>query len=136
MGRRRGTDLPRRRLGPASHDYFPPLGGFRFGLFTVPPASEQMAADLDLEAALVAMEDRLPGMAGHMEPDDPGMHTTDTVDCGYVISGEVFLELDDGIEAHLRPGDTYVQSGTRHRWVNRGTEPCRLVIALVGARRA
>ncbi len=121
---------------PSGNDYFPPLGGFRFGLFTVAPESVVMPDDIDVMAALTEMDEALPGMAAHMEPAEPGMHTTDTVDYGVVVSGEVFLELDDGAEVHLRPGDTIVQNGTRHRWHNRGTEPCRLVITLVGARRA
>lgn len=115
--------------------YFPPLGGFRFGLFTVPPATTVLAADLDLEAAFAQMEARLPGLAGHMEPENPGMHTTDTIDFELVVSGEVELELDDGVKVHLKPGDTVVQNGTRHAWRNEGTDPCRLVVAMLGAKR-
>ena len=51
------------------------------------------------------------------------MHTTDTVDIDVVISGEVDLELDDGSEVHLRPGDCVIQNGTRHAWRNRTSEP-------------
>jgi mannose-6-phosphate isomerase-like protein (cupin superfamily) len=115
--------------------YFPPLGGFRFGMFTVPPATAVSAADFDIEAALGQMEARLPGLAGHMEPENPGMHTTDTVDYEFVVSGEIVLELDDGVKVHLKPGDTVVQNGTRHAWRNEGTEPCTMVLAIVGAER-
>lgn len=31
-----------------------------------------------------------------MDPSDPGMHTTDTVDFEVVLEGTVVLELDDG----------------------------------------
>lgn len=114
--------------------YFPPVGGFRFGLFSVPPAaSVAVPADLDVESALAEMEEKLPGLAGHMEPDHPGMHTTATIDYEYVLEGEVVLELDDGAEVTLRPGDTVVQNGTRHAWHNRGDVPARLVVVLVGA---
>jgi quercetin dioxygenase-like cupin family protein len=82
------------------------------------------------------MEQIWPGMASHMEPDNPGMHTTDSIDYEFVISGEVFLELDDGEEVHLKAGDTVVQNGTRHAWRNKGTEPYRMVVCLIGARRA
>jgi len=41
-------------------------------------------------------------MAAHLEPDAPGMHTTDTIDFEYVISGEVWHELDDGQEIQLK----------------------------------
>ncbi|GIR35368.1 MAG: hypothetical protein CM15mP49_07530 [Actinomycetota bacterium] len=39
------------------------------------------------------------------------MHTTDTVDYEFVISGEVVLELDDGAEVTLSTGDTVVKMG-------------------------
>jgi quercetin dioxygenase-like cupin family protein len=53
-----------------------------------------------------------------------------------VLSGEVVLELDDGAKKVLRPGDTAVQNGTRHRWGNPGTEPAVLAVFLIGAYRA
>lgn len=115
--------------------YFPPVGGFRFGMFMIPPETTVAAGDVDMEAALTEMDEKLPGLAGYMEPDAPGMHTTDTIDFEYVISGEVTLELDDGAEVHLKPGDTVVQNGTRHAWRNRGAEPCRMVVAIFGAHR-
>ena len=115
--------------------YFPPVGGFRFGLFTVPPESETIPDDFDFEKALVEMEEKLPGMAAHMEPDAPGMHTTNTIDFEYVISGEVWLELDDGKEVHLKAGDTVVQNGTRHAWRNKSSEPCQMAVCIIGARR-
>jgi quercetin dioxygenase-like cupin family protein len=64
------------------------------------------------------------------------MHTTDTIDFEYVVSGEVWLELDDGVEVKLSAGDTLVQNGTRHAWRNKSAEPCALVVFLVGAHRA
>lgn len=115
--------------------YFPPVGGFRFGLFTLPPDSVTPAAEVEMEWALKEAEEKLPGAVAHLEPDNPGMHTTDTIDFEYVISGEVWLELDDGVKVHLRAGDTVVQNGTRHAWRNKGSEPCRMVTILVGARR-
>ena len=81
------------------------------------------------------MEEKLPGMAAHMEPDNPGMHTTDTIDFEYVISGEVWLELDNGEEARLKAGDTVVQNGTRHAWRDKSSEPCQMVVCLIGANR-
>ena len=119
----------------SSSTYFPPLGGFRFGLFTLPPDSMTLAAEVDVEWALKEAEEKLPGAIAHLEPDNPGMHTTDTIDFEYVISGEAWLELDDGVEVHLRAGDTVVQNGTRHAWRNKGSEPCRMVTILVGAQR-
>jgi mannose-6-phosphate isomerase-like protein (cupin superfamily) len=118
--------------------YFPPVGGYRFGLFTVPPtpaAGAALPADVDLEQALAEIENKLPGLIAHVEPDNPGMHTTDTIDFEVVLSGEVVLELDDGAEKVLRPGDTVVQNGTRHRWSNRGAQPALLAVFITGAHR-
>ena len=119
---------------PPHSTYFPPVGGFRFGFFTIPPDGGAGApADLDIEAALAELARELPGLAEHMEPDDPGMHTTATVDFEVVLEGEVTLELDDGATVTLRPGDTVVQNGTRHRWSNRGDVPARLAVFICGA---
>ncbi len=118
---------------PAAPSYFPGPGGFRFGVFTVPPDSTVFTPDLDIEAALVELEEKLPGMAAHMEPDNPGMHTTATIDYEYVVSGRVVLELDDGATRELGPGDTVVQNGTRHAWRNPFDEPAVMAVALIGA---
>jgi mannose-6-phosphate isomerase-like protein (cupin superfamily) len=118
--------------GPA---YFPSVDGFRFGFFTLPPAGTQTLGDVDLDAAITQVEADLPGLISHMEPDNPGMHTTDTIDFEVVLSGEVVLELDDGAEKLLGPGDTVVQNGTRHRWDNRGTQPVVIAVFMVGAHR-
>jgi mannose-6-phosphate isomerase-like protein (cupin superfamily) len=117
--------------------WFPPVGGFRFAMFTVAPQTTALPEDFDRETAIAELEETLPGMVSqaNMESENPGMHTTDSIDFEYVISGEVWLELDDGEEVHLKPGDTVVQNGTRHAWRNKGTEPCRMVVILLGAHR-
>jgi len=121
---------------PAQPTYFPPIGGFRFGMFSLPPASSVAAPQPgDLAAAASELEAKLPGLAGYMEPGNSGMHTTDTIDFEVVLEGEVWLELDGGKEVHLRPGDTVVQNGTRHAWHNRSNEPAVLFVALLGASR-
>jgi quercetin dioxygenase-like cupin family protein len=74
-------------------------------------------------------------MAEHFERDTPGMHTSDTLDYGIVIRGEVILELDDGKTVHLRQGDCVVQNGTRHRWRNPLSEPCLMAFVLIGGQR-
>jgi mannose-6-phosphate isomerase-like protein (cupin superfamily) len=127
--------LPTEGKAPEHSGYFPPPGGYRFGFFTLGPDSVAMPEDLDLEAALVEIGTKLPGLAEVMEPDHPGMHTTDTVDLDLVVSGEVWLELDDGEEVHLQVGDCVVQNGTRHAWHNRTSEPAVLFVTLLGAAR-
>ena len=55
-------------------------------------------------------------MGDRFDRSAPGMHTTDTIDYGVVVRGEMTLELDDGKIMSLRQGDCIVQNGTRHRW--------------------
>jgi mannose-6-phosphate isomerase-like protein (cupin superfamily) len=121
---------------PPLSTWFPPIGGFRFGMFVVPPTDDTgggVWSPDDLEGAMAEFEANLPGLPAYIEPDAPGMHTTDTIDFEVVLDGEVWLELDDGVEVHLEPGDTVVQNGTRHAWRNHGTVPCRLAVFLIGA---
>jgi quercetin dioxygenase-like cupin family protein len=67
-------------------------------------------------------------------PGNPDMnHRTDSIDYAVVISGEIDMELDDGVTVHLKAGDTLVQRGTIHNWKNRGTEPCLIAFILIHA---
>jgi mannose-6-phosphate isomerase-like protein (cupin superfamily) len=124
-----GSDDPTR----AMTTYVPGDGGTRFLVTVLPPESGGTSSPL-LEGAEPATGG-FPGLNEAMEPDNPGMHTTDTVDYDIIMSGELWLELDDGAVVHLRPGDIVIQNGTRHAWRNRGTEPCVMYSVLVGAPR-
>jgi hypothetical protein len=107
---------------PAAQGPFPPVGGVRFLIATYSP-----------EFAVVAPEP-LPGM--HREDgDERGMHRTNSTDFGVVLSGSVAVELDDGAEVVLSPGDVIVQNGTRHRWRVVGDAPATVAAFLVGAHR-
>jgi uncharacterized cupin superfamily protein len=134
-GADRPPQFPDNGSQPSGPAYFPPLGGYRFMLFTLPPHSAPQQAPADRQAMLTEMERTLHGLSAHMERNTPGMHTTDTIDFEYIISGEVWLELDDGKQVHLRAGDTVVQNGTRHAWRNKGSEPCTIVVFMVGVPR-
>lgn len=47
---------------------------------------------------------------------------------GYILSGTLTVELADGTSNTYAPGDALVETvDTRHRGVNRGAEPVRLV---------
>lgn len=120
---------------PPFRTYFPPESGFRFGIFTIPPARSVPLTSEERRAAVLETERLFPGLVSHMEPDNPGMHTSDSIDFGYVISGRIWLELDDGSMKELLAGDTYVQNGTRHAWRNRSSEPCHILVVLLGAQR-
>jgi mannose-6-phosphate isomerase-like protein (cupin superfamily) len=118
--------------------WYPPVGGVRFAFFTLPPADTTPPPpdDLDFPAVLADIERQMPGILAPLDPNDPGMHKTDTVDFEVVVSGELWLELDDGVATLLKPGDTVVQNGTRHRWTNKGATPAVLALFLTGAKRA
>ena len=40
-----------------------------------------------------------------------------------------------GRDIELRAGDTIVQAGNLHTWINRGDEPCRLLFVVVAGER-
>lgn len=92
---------------------------------------DQIATD----SALEEIQQKLPGVIDVLETDHPGMHTTDTVDFDVVVSGKVYLELDNGAEVLLKAGDCVIQNGTRHSWHNRSSEKCVVSFAIVGAER-
>jgi oxalate decarboxylase/phosphoglucose isomerase-like protein (cupin superfamily) len=64
----------------------------------------------------------------------PRRHRTASLDYAVVVSGEIDMELDDGVVVHLKQGDTLVQRATIHNWVNRGTQPCVIAFVLVAAK--
>jgi quercetin dioxygenase-like cupin family protein len=64
------------------------------------------------------------------DPDEPGMHATDTLDFMTVIEGRIVLGLDDG-EHELGPGDVVIQRGNRHRWRVVSDEPCTYVVCML-----
>ncbi len=73
---------------------------------------------------------RLPaGLSG-------AFHTTDTIDYGVVIEGEIVLELGDGTREVLASGTCIVQRGTSHAWRNESTEPALVAFVVIGARRS
>jgi quercetin dioxygenase-like cupin family protein len=64
----------------------------------------------------------------------PRVHRTASIDYAVILSGEIDMELDDGVVVHLKAGDMLVQRGTVHNWVNNGTEPCMIAFILIDAK--
>jgi len=132
-----GSDDPTGRMTT----FVPGHGGSRFLVTVFPPASRPSAKAKPKKKPPAPptreeMIAKLPGLAEAMEANSVGMHTTDTVDYDIIISGELVLELDDGAEVNLKPGDIVVQNGTRHAWHNRSSKPCVMYSVLVGAPRS
>ena len=128
--------VPNNGVEPAGPAHFPAPGGVRFIMFTVPPGTVSAPDDLDKESARQELEEKFPGRAAHMENHQTGLHTTATIDFIYVADGEIWLELDDQQEIHLKTGDTLVQNGVRHAWRNHSSKPCTLVVTIVGAEKS
>jgi mannose-6-phosphate isomerase-like protein (cupin superfamily) len=115
--------------------YLPRPAETRLMVVTFAPDSTMMSASFDPAAAGRELMEELPDLAATFEPDNPGMHTTDTVDYGIVLEGEIWLELDDGKEVHLKAHDVVIQNGTRHAWRNKTDKPVKMAFVLIGARR-
>lgn len=117
---------------------FPGPGGSLFRLISYPPRRPEgykPPPGVTFESGLREMSEKVPGMGDHFERDAPGMHTSDTIDYGVVVRGEMTLELDDGQRIHLKQGDCIVQNGTRHRWRNPLPEPCLMAFVSIGGKR-
>lgn len=104
----------------------PPKGGAVFRTLEIPPDSERNFDAMHRYFEQLDASDRLEGQ------QHPGMHQTDTVDFLVILSGEVWMILDEE-EVLLKQGDTCVQRGTLHAWSNRSDKPCTLAGVLVDA---
>jgi quercetin dioxygenase-like cupin family protein len=93
----------------------PPPGGLTVRVVTFPADSEW-----DRSQGYSDANGALPGSVSTAEAGGiPGMHSTDTLDILAVISGELYVVLEDG-ETLLREGDTLVMmSGAKHAWSNK-----------------
>jgi quercetin dioxygenase-like cupin family protein len=60
----------------------------------------------------------------------PLMHRTETIDYAIVLSGEIYMILDES-EVLLKAGDVVVQCGTNHAWSNRSHGPCTVAFVLI-----
>jgi quercetin dioxygenase-like cupin family protein len=65
----------------------------------------------------------------------PLMHQTDTLDYIIIISGEIYLIVDEE-ETLLHAGDVVIQRGTNHAWSNRSDSPCIQLAILLDAEKA
>ncbi len=109
----------------------PPPGGAHWLVVKIPPDSAA-PVDVDINDLTAEINEKLPDFLAHADLSRLGMHKTPTIDFGVVLSGEIWLELDDS-EVHLTPGDCVVQRGTMHAWRNRSDRPCVMSFVLIEA---
>lgn len=109
----------------------PGPGGAFLSMYSFPPDSV-MASPLNPDRAYQQMSENLPGLIERFEPDNPGMHRTPTVDYGVLLSGEIWLELDNGEQRKLNPGDVVIQNSTRHAWRNKSQDTAVMIFCMLG----
>ena len=105
----------------------PPAGGSRVRVFTFMPEGDNPSLNEQHAAAAARFN-----TGDAMDPDNPGMHTTATIDYGIVLSGEITLELDTG-SVDLKVGDIVVQRATPHAWRNNSAQPCTMLFVLISS---
>jgi quercetin dioxygenase-like cupin family protein len=119
-----------------SRSYWPEDGGTRFLAVTWLPEGSAEAPEGDEDELLAQAEAAFPGLMGAFEPDNPGFHTSDSIDYGVCLDGEMWLVLDEGHESRITAGTVVVQRGTRHAWQNRSDKAATMLYVLVGGDRA
>lgn len=104
----------------------PPKNGSIFRIVQFDPEDPEVLAKLDGKAAFSEMGAGANIVEGARHPF---MHRTDSVDYSVVLTGEIYMMMDEE-EYLLKAGDTVIQQGTNHAWSNRGTEPCLIAFVL------
>ena len=102
---------------------------------TFPPDAVFADPLFDPVAAAKEQSEVTPGLAELFEQDNPGFHTTPTIDYGVVLNGEIVLDLGSS-RTVLQQGDIVVQNGTRHAWRNVTTESATVFFVLIGTKAA
>ncbi|TEA76914.1 cupin domain-containing protein [Allopusillimonas ginsengisoli] len=118
--------------------FFPGPGGHRVVLAEFTPEMRGTSGKVEaktIQSNEAEEEKSQPGLLGVFEEENPGFHTTDTIDYAICIEGEVWLVLDDQ-ERLITPGTVVIQRGTRHAWQNRSDHCCVMLFVLLGAERA
>ena len=104
----------------------PPKNGAVFRVVQFDPENPEELAKVDGKTAFAEMGAGANVVEGARHPF---MHRTDSLDYSIVLSGEIYMMMDEE-EFLLKAGDTVVQQGTNHAWSNRGTEPCLIAFIL------
>ncbi len=107
----------------------PPKNGSVFRIVQFDPENPEELASLDGRAAFSEMGAGSSVVEGARHPF---MHRTDSLDYAVVLTGEIYMMLDED-EYLLKAGDVVVQQGTNHAWSNRGSEPCQIAFILIDA---
>jgi naringenin degradation protein FdeH len=109
----------------------PPDNGTALLVVEFPPLDPAAEAKMDPNFMMKVIGDRAPPRG--LPVRHPLMHRTRTVDYAVVLSGEIDMMLDDSV-IHIKAGDVVIQQATNHAWINRSTQPCRILFVLADAK--
>jgi hypothetical protein len=101
---------------------FPPADGVRMTHIVFLPDEEAAEAE--------------GGVLDDVMGEGDGRHQTVSLDIGWMIDGELGVQMDDGSVEWLTAGDLIVQNGTRHKWLNRSGKPAVAGFVTLGATRS
>ena len=107
----------------------PPKNGSVFRIVQFDPENPDELAKLDGKAAFSEMGAGANVVEGARHPF---MHRTDSLDYAVVLTGEIYMMMDED-EYLVKAGDVIIQQGTNHAWSNRGTEPYQIAFILIDA---
>jgi len=108
----------------------PPINGTKFRIVEFMPLDAAAEAKLPPEMIMKGVS---PVPARGIPVKHPMVHRTRSLDYAVILKGEIDMMLDD-TSVHLKEGDMIVQQATNHGWVNRGTEPCRILFVLMDSK--
>ena len=107
----------------------PPPMGSTFRCVEFLPEDPAVMAGLDGKAAFSEMGAGANIVEGARHPF---MHRTDSLDYAIVLTGEIWMMMDEEKDDRLlKAGDVVIQRGNNHAWSNRGTEPCVIAFVLI-----
>jgi len=109
----------------------PPDAGTVIRVVEFPPLDPAAEAKMAPDFMMKVVGDSAP--ARGIPVKHPLMHRTRTVDYAIIMAGEIDMMLDDKV-VHVKAGDVVIQQATNHAWINRGTQPCRVVFVLMDSK--
>jgi len=109
----------------------PPDNGTKFRVVEFPSLDPATEGKMEPNFLQKSVGNRAPNKG--LPVTHPLMHRTRSIDYAVVLSGEIDMILDDSV-VHLKPGDVAIQQATNHAWINRGTQPCRILFVLMDAK--
>ena len=132
-GAKRGAARsPTRERAAGDDPYFPPVGGFRFGMFSVAPAScgdapgrLRRRRGVRRDGAEASRSRRRTWSPTRRACTRPRRSTSRSCSKGRCGSSSTMAR-----RCTCSVGDCVVQNGTRHAWRNHGSVPARLAVFL------